>query len=52
VVGVLPLLGGVYAVQRKNWRLSLLGSIIAILTMAPFGITATILLSLSRDEFE
>ena len=52
IIGVLPLIGGVHAVQRKNWRLSLLGSIIAILTVPPFGITATILLSLSKDEFE
>ncbi|MFC1912297.1 hypothetical protein ACFLXG_04000 [Chloroflexota bacterium] len=52
VVGVLPLLGGIYAIQRKDWRLSLLGSIIAILTVAPFGITSTILLSLSKDEFD
>ena len=52
IIGILPLIGGIHAVQRKNWRLSLLGSIIAILTAAPFGITASILLSLSKDEFE
>ncbi len=52
ILGVLPLLGGIQAVQRKSWHLALLGSIVAILTLAPLGITATILVLLSDDEFE
>ena len=52
VMGVLPLLGGIYAVQRKKWGLALAGAIVAIIGSALFGIASTVLLALSRDEFE
>ena len=32
VFSALPLIGGIYAVQRKNWGWALTGSIIAILS--------------------
>ena len=48
----LPLIGGIYAVQRKSWGLALAGSIVAILPAAPLGITSTILIALSKNEFE
>ena len=52
ILGALPLIGGIYAVQRKNWRLSLTGSIVAILTTLPLGIASTVLIALAKDEFE
>jgi len=53
VVGILPLIGGIYALHRKKWGLALAGSIIAILgTTTLFGIAATIFLALAKDEFE
>jgi hypothetical protein len=52
ILGVLPLIGGIYAVQRKNWRLALTGSIVAILSLLPAGITSTVLIVLAKDEFE
>ena len=51
-------IGGVYAVQRKEWCLVLIGSIASIFSSIPLlgglpvGITATILAALSKQEFE
>jgi hypothetical protein len=52
VVSILSLVGGIYAVQRKKWRLALAGSISVIFASIPVGIAATILTALSKDEFE
>ena len=51
VLSSLPLIGGVYAIQRKTWSLALTGSVVAILSIPPLGIVATVLVSLSRNEF-
>jgi hypothetical protein len=48
----LPLIGGIYAMQRKNWGLALAGSIVAILSSLPLGMVSTVLVSLSRREFK
>jgi len=48
----LPLIGGIYAIQRKSWGLALTGSIVAILSAAPLGIISTVLVALSKNEFE
>lgn len=48
----LPLIGGIYAIQRKSWGLALAGSIVAILSAAPLGIISTVLVALSKGEFE
>jgi hypothetical protein len=52
VVGVLPIIGGVYALRRKKWGLALAGSIAAIFGSLVMGILATIFIAMSRDEFE
>lgn len=52
VSSALPLIGGIYAIQRKSWGLALTGSIVAILSLAPVGIVSTVLVALSRNEFE
>jgi len=52
VVGVLPIIGGVYALRRKKWGLALAGSIAAIFGSSVIGILATIFTAMSRDEFE
>ena len=52
VLGVFPLIGGIYALQRKKWGLVLAGSIIAIFGSTPLGIASTIFIALSKDEFE
>jgi len=52
IVGILALVGGIYAVQRKKWGWALTGSIAAILIFLPLGIVATILAAMSKNEFE
>ena len=52
VFSALPLIGGIYAVQRKNWGLALAGSIVAILSSTPLGIASTVLVALAKNEFE
>jgi len=58
VFSVLSLIGGIYALQRKIWGLALTGSITAIFASIPLlgglpvGILATILIALSKGEFE
>ena len=52
IEAVFPILGGVFAVQRKHWGWALAGSIIAILALLPLGILATIFVALSKNEFE
>jgi putative membrane protein len=45
------LIGGIYAVQRKNWAIALLGSIASFLTWFVIGLIPLILVALSKDEF-
>jgi len=52
IVSALPLIGGVYSLQRKNWPWALTGSIVAILSSALLGIASTVLISLSKNEFQ
>ena len=52
VFSALPLVGGIYSIQRKNWAWALTGSIVAILSSTVVGIASTVLISLSKNEFE
>jgi hypothetical protein len=52
IVSILPIAGGAYSLQRKNWNWALAGSIIAILSSAVLGIVSTLLVALSKNEFE
>ncbi|MFC2018821.1 hypothetical protein ACFLU4_02540 [Chloroflexota bacterium] len=52
VTGILPIIGGIYALKRKRWGLALAGSIAAIVGSAALGITATVFTALGKDEFE
>ena len=52
IFSAVPLVGGIYAVQRKNWGLALAGSIVAILSSIPLGIASTVLVVLAKNEFE
>ncbi|MBI2869240.1 MAG: hypothetical protein HYX96_05390 [Chloroflexi bacterium] len=44
--------GGIASLQRRRWTLALTGAIIAILPFSFLGVAATILIALSREEFE
>lgn len=52
VAGVLAIVGGAYALKRKNWGMALVGAVAAALGMGVLGIAALVLTALSRDEFE
>ncbi len=52
VVGILSIIGGIYALQRKKWGLALAGSIAAIFGSSVMGILATIFIVMAKDEFE
>ena len=53
VLGILAIVGGVFAVQRRRWGFALAGGICALLVPPPFilGILAVVFVALSRDEF-
>jgi hypothetical protein len=50
--GVLAIVDGVYSLQRKQWGLALAGSIMAFFPCCILGLASTILLALSKEEFE
>jgi len=52
IEAVFPIIGGVFALQRRRWGWALAGSIIAILRMSPLGIASTIFVAMAKDEFE
>ena len=52
VINAIAILGGIYAIQRKNWGLALAGTICAIIPAQVLGIVATIFTILSKKEFD
>ena len=52
ILAILALVGGIFAVQRKQWGWTLAGSIAAILVFFPLGIPATVFTAQSKKEFE
>jgi len=52
IIGILSIVGGIYALRRKNWGMALAGSIAALFCSPPLGIAAIILVVLSKSEFE
>lgn len=49
VLGVLALLGGVYAIQKRNFVMALLAGILTIPSI--LGLIGLILVAVSKDEF-
>ena len=52
VGGILSLLGGVFALQRRMWGLALAGSIASVFSPVLLGIPALIFTIISKDEFD
>ena len=52
ITGVLPLIGGIYSLQRKRWGLALAGSIAAIFGTTILGILSVIFIAMAKSEFE
>jgi len=51
LIGVLAIVGGVYAIKKKRWGLALAGAIAGSVTFFPCGIPAIIFVCLGKDEF-
>ena len=51
VIGVLAIVGGVYALRLKAWGLALAGSIGAVITGPIIGLLALIFTVLGREDF-
>ena len=52
VLGVLSLISGIFAIQRKKWGLAIAGSIAALFLSLVAGVLAVIFTAMSKDEFE
>ena len=52
VLGIVGMVGGIYALQGKRWALALTGSIAAALPFSVLGIAAFVVTVLTKDEFE
>ena len=52
IVGILAIVGGVYALKRKKWGWALTGSILALFPWWVLGIAAIVITILAKNEFE
>jgi hypothetical protein len=52
VLGIIAIVGGVSALRRKSFGLSLAGAICALIPLNLLGLLAVIFVSLSKKEFE
>ena len=51
IITAVILVGGIFAINRKQWGWVLAASILAIIAFLPLGIAATVLVAQSKDEF-
>jgi hypothetical protein len=53
ILGIIAVIGGVFALQRKAWLMALIGAICALMwPLSLFGILAIIFVALSQKEFK
>jgi hypothetical protein len=52
ICGIVALIGGIYALNRKMWGLALAGAILAIFVSNFLGILSVIFVALARGEFD
>ena len=52
IINAVAIIGGIYALQRRAWGLSLAGAICAILPAQVLGIIAVTFIAVSKKEFE
>ena len=50
IIGVPPIIGGIYALRRKRWQLALICSLFAA-PLWGIGIVAAVFVALSKKEF-
>jgi hypothetical protein len=52
ILGIVIVIGGIFALQRKVWGMALAKAICAILSATLLSILATVFVSLSKKEFK
>lgn len=52
LLGALGVVGGIFAIRKKNWGLALAGSIAGTITFFPVGVPAIVFTALGKGEFE
>ncbi|MFW6056692.1 MAG: hypothetical protein ACOC9B_05235, partial [Chloroflexota bacterium] len=54
LLGIVAIIGGIFAIRRQQWSLALAGAICATITPMSFvlGAVAVVFIALSRGEFE
>ncbi|MDD5398227.1 MAG: hypothetical protein PHU70_04010 [Dehalococcoidia bacterium] len=50
-IGIIAIIGGVYALQRRIWVLALAGSICSCIVFPIFGLPSIIITGLAQEEF-
>ncbi len=50
-IGIIAIIGGVYALQRRIWGFALAGSICSCVVFPFFGLPSIIITALAKDEF-
>lgn len=54
VLGIIAIVGGIYAIRKRAWGMALAGAICALLIPPPFilGILAIVFITMGKDEFK
>ena len=52
ILGIIAIVGGVYALKRSKWGLALAGSICSLFCVWILAVLAIIFVAMGRDEFE
>jgi hypothetical protein len=52
VLGIVAILGGIFAIQRKHFGLAVLGAILSLGGLFIFGLIGIILIAVGRDDFD
>jgi len=52
VMGLLAVVGGIFALRRKHWGIALAGAIVLVPASSLLGIAAVVLTVMAKDEFE
>ena len=50
-VGIVAIIGGIYALKRRIWGFALAGAILATMCSTPLGVLAIIFVSMGKKEF-
>ena len=50
-IGIISIIGGVYALQRRIWGLALAGAICSCIVFPIFGLPSIIITGLAQEEF-